>query len=241
MFQIVIPTMSEQNLQACLTSIHSRERIDADDVIVVTDPEMPGWTCGNWPCRFVPSPEADITVCWNTGFKETTKPFFIVCDDVRLMTDKGFTAMYRRWEDDTSIGWLLPAMVGERIPHSHVLHEPGGLRDVPVGVAHCAFFPRPVFEKVGLYDERFIGYGIDDVDYSLRVQLAGYRVCVWDGCQIWHGGVESVARKKPNFDSDHNQNWKRFIDKWGIKPISDDIQAYCNEMRANQAIPDRAG
>lgn len=228
--------MSESNLVMCLGALRDCEPgLAAEDIIVVLDPGGADWTDANWHCRFLESDRAEITRCWNTGFRATTKPFFILCDDVQLKTRGGFTRMLEEAEADLSIGWLLPAMLGDRVPANHTPLGGPMLRRIPVGTAHCVLFPRHVYEKVGEYDERFAGYGMDDVDYSLRVQLAGYRVCIYEGCEVWHGGFESVARKIASFEEDHIKNWRRFIDKWGIKGISSEIEAYVNQMYNSRA------
>ena len=42
----------------------------------------------------------------------------------------------------------------------------------------CVLIRREVIEKVGMLDERYAGYGYDDVDYCRRVFNAGYQFAV---------------------------------------------------------------
>lgn len=49
------------------------------------------------------------------------------------------------------------------------------------------YIPRSTINRVGLLDERFVGYGGDDVDYCLRVQKAGLRLIVEPNVIMRHG------------------------------------------------------
>lgn len=58
--------------------------------------------------------------------------------------------------------------------------------------------PRPVLERVGLFDEALFAYA-EDADWSLRARKAGYRLFVVPGSRAWHavsassGGESSPA------------------------------------------------
>ncbi|MDQ3777404.1 MAG: glycosyltransferase family 2 protein, partial [Actinomycetota bacterium] len=50
----------------------------------------------------------------------------------------------------------------------------------------CAMLvPRPVLEKVGLFDDDLFTY-VEDTDWSLRARDAGYRILVVPRSRIWH-------------------------------------------------------
>lgn len=51
----------------------------------------------------------------------------------------------------------------------------------------CALIPRPVWDKVGIMDETFTGYGYDDNDYCNRVLRAGYNLGVSSDLIVSHG------------------------------------------------------
>lgn len=71
---------------------------------------------------------------------------------------------------------------------------PGG-EPRPVDYAVSAFWvmPRAVVDRVGLLDER-IFYAPEDVDYCLRVWLAGYRVVYWPEVTAVHHAQEISRR-----------------------------------------------
>jgi GT2 family glycosyltransferase len=68
---------------------------------------------------------------------------------------------------------------------------------------------------VGLLDERFVGYGFDDDDYSLRVRLAGLLVGIHDGCYCDHGSLKSSYRGEPKTAANLVENGRIFRQKWG--------------------------
>lgn len=58
----------------------------------------------------------------------------------------------------------------------------------------CVAIPRRVIDAVGLLDEEFgLGY-FEDLDYSLRVKNAGYRLAITETCFIFHQGSSSFKQ-----------------------------------------------
>jgi GT2 family glycosyltransferase len=47
-------------------------------------------------------------------------------------------------------------------------------------------YPRYVIDKVGLYDERFGKYGFNEVDYSIRIRKAGFRIIHCSKARVHH-------------------------------------------------------
>ena len=83
----------------------------------------------------------------------------------------------------------------------------------------CVYIPRSTIDSVGLLDERFVGYGLDDDDYSLRVRDAGLKIGIFDRCFVDHGSLTSSYRGPDNNrgkGGDYRPNMKLFIEKWGV-------------------------
>lgn len=63
----------------------------------------------------------------------------------------------------------------------------------------CALLlKRETLEKVGLFDERYFMFG-EDVDLSIRLAKAGYRILYLPEAVVWHKVGGSVARKGEGF------------------------------------------
>jgi GT2 family glycosyltransferase len=67
-------------------------------------------------------------------------------------------------------------------------------------VACGVLFARAVLEQVGLFDERFFMY-YEDMDLSLRIRQAGFRILLVPAARMWHhvsassGGSDSPAER----------------------------------------------
>ena len=73
-----------------------------------------------------------------------------------------------------------------------------GALDRDYVVACGILLPRQVLERVGLFDERFFMY-YEDMDFSLRVRSAGYRIVLAPAARMWHKvSVSSGGSDSPN-------------------------------------------
>ena len=50
----------------------------------------------------------------------------------------------------------------------------------------CVYIKRELLDKIGFLDERFSGYGSDDLDFCLRAEMAGYKLAVTRLVTAWH-------------------------------------------------------
>ena len=86
---------------------------------------------------------------------------------------------------------------------------------------------RECWDEVGLMDERFIGYGEDDCDYTYRAHLAGWKVGITGAVSVKHGMDGNPHSSSYNKDGRENKQtrtrWERqsalnvrlFVEKWG--------------------------
>lgn len=59
---------------------------------------------------------------------------------------------------------------------------------------HCVAIPRHVIDQVGLLDEAFGRGYYEDLDYSLRVKAAGYKLGVAEDTFVYHRGSASFGK-----------------------------------------------
>jgi len=82
----------------------------------------------------------------------------------------------------------------------------------------CGYFKRSVIEAVGPMDERFEGYGQDDMDWCRRMEALGYRTQPTEAVKAKHSGGTSflrVAREKgTSMEELCNVNNRLFEEKW---------------------------
>lgn len=81
----------------------------------------------------------------------------------------------------------------------------------------CGYFKRAVIEAVGKMDERYTGYGKEDMDWCRRMEVLGYRTQPVEipaahdgGTSFWRGAAEG----KYVMEDISAHNNKLFEDKW---------------------------
>jgi GT2 family glycosyltransferase len=190
-FAVVILSANAGNAVASVRSILRQEpMLDPRRIIIVDDgaralaePQLPGirWIEGEKPFVFARNA--------NIGLRAAGKSDVILMnDDVELLTPGGFTRLAGILEDRPDIG-LASASVEGRVGNPLQRARPGeALRIETVGTICfvCVYLPRRVIDEVGILDERFVGYGCEDTDFTFRVRAAGLNTAVFDGCVVDH-------------------------------------------------------
>ena len=74
------------------------------------------------------------------------------------------------------------------------------LREVDYVFGVAMLIRRSVFERIGLFDERFFLY-LEDLDFCLRAQAAGFLLLFVPWAQVWHQGFASTT---------HNVSLRRY-------------------------------
>lgn len=72
-----------------------------------------------------------------------------------------------------------------------------------------------VYNKIGLFDDRFSPAYFEDPDFCFRAQLAGFKLGWYHNCPITHlahqtFNTQQLFNKKEQF----NKSWKAFREKW---------------------------
>lgn len=60
------------------------------------------------------------------------------------------------------------------------------LREINVFLGSCFLIKKEIIEKVGLLDERYSPYLVEDLEYSFRVQKAGYKIVTATNSEVIH-------------------------------------------------------
>jgi hypothetical protein len=78
----------------------------------------------------------------------------------------------------------------------------------------CVYIPRPVWDATGGLDERYVGYGFDDMDWCVRASEYG-PLRVDHSLRVVHLEYASSFRKRPDWQGLYEQNLGIFKAKWG--------------------------
>lgn len=148
----------------------------------------------------------------------------VIClnDDALLKTPGGFSAMWKAAQEHPEFGIISPAMnnVGNTWQWQHPFDPANPLRFEPRTLCFvCVLIPRRTIDLVGLMDERYVGYGMDDDDACLTVRRAGLKLGIFDGAFVDHHSLTSSFRAPSPTNSspgDFRPNMRLFIEKWGV-------------------------
>jgi glycosyltransferase involved in cell wall biosynthesis len=222
-FSIIIPSKSASNLVPCVKAI--RAAGETARIIVVDDgvdwpfcSALDNGGSGRGPLLgisgikpFIFSRNVNIGI-----LAAGDDDVIILNDDALLKSRYGFHWLESHHCDKPEYGIISAACNTTGNPNQHPRNQLG-LRDDPRTVCFiCVYIPRSTINTVGLLDERFVYYGMEDDDYCLRVRKAGMKLGICDQCFVDHSQLVSSFRGGPTTGGDFIPNMRIFIEKWGV-------------------------
>jgi GT2 family glycosyltransferase len=81
--------------------------------------------------------------------------------------------------DQAVVSWISASLEG---------NYRGAVMDVPAGISFCILIPTAVVSEVGLMDPVYHRGYCEETDWTLRSQVAGYRICLAPGVFVYHAG-----------------------------------------------------
>jgi O-antigen biosynthesis protein len=219
---VIIPSKNAANLVPCVQAIRAAgelcriivvdDGIDHSEIYYGTGRLDPYCVPGHKP--FVYSRNINLGI-----YAAGTDDVILLNDDALLQTEHGFTKMWDQAKRRPQYGVIASACNNVGNPLQNLVPELAdldGVRNEQRTLCFtCVLIPRRVIDAVGLLDERFVDYGMDDDDYCLRVRYHGLRLAIYDGCYCDHGSLTSSYRGGPEAGGDFMPNLRRFIAKWG--------------------------
>jgi len=226
---IIIPSKESSNLIPCLRSLRlNQPDLNPRDIIVIDDGL-------NW-AKIAAEPDAD----WlnQVNVQIGTSPFIfarnvnkglriaraegnhalVLNDDAILNTYSGVKILYHHLKDNPAYGILSPAVdsAGNRNQNNHGVT--GTVRPESRMLCFMAVLIRNELlsqHNVGLMDERYVDYGMDDDDYCAEALKRGWRLGVVDDVSVDHTTLVSTYRGQGK-GGDFSKNMTRYIEKWGV-------------------------
>ncbi len=212
---VIIPSRTYSNVSQCVRDVYSMD--GGHRIFVIDDGLSTRWLCREPQPEFIDGIKPFIFArAMNQGIVAAgADDLVLLNDDALLETPGGFTAMQRAAEEHPEYGVI--AATCNNVGNRNQWPQGRGLRDDPRMVCFvCVLIPRRTIELVGLLDERFGGYGMDDDDYCLRVRNAGLKIGIFDGCYVDHGSLKSTFRGDAGAGGDYRPNLELFKRKWGV-------------------------
>jgi len=213
-YAVVIPSGSALNLRQCLKTLRELNPLPPDRVFIVTDFPVSDecddfiWIAGEKPFNYSRNLNQGARLALNRA-----NIIILLQDDAILLTPGGFDALV----EDTiehEIGYCSAEIRG--VTSNQNLKERGGSFrfDKEMIPSICACLPATTFRTVGYFNERFTGYGREDVDFSRRAMFAGVRLGVSTRCVVDHGSIPSLWRSRDVSES-WGYNRQVFKEIWG--------------------------
>lgn len=155
----------------------------------------------------------------NIGWRMPNTDIVYAGDDTRIIEPNTIARLESLANSDPAIGILAPR-IKPAIP-TDIPQEPLTFKShVPFVFV---YIKRAVIDKIGYLDERFQGYGVEDIDYCYRARRAGFKIAVANHITIQHGTDQQPAmttfmrlRTSQQLFKEDRENWRRFAEKWGI-------------------------
>jgi hypothetical protein len=176
-------------------------------------PNPPGWTT-------IQAPEGPFIYSRNVnlGLNQTSDDVLLMNDDCRFVSPDTVEAMEKILGACPDIGILSPeisGVVGNNLQSNvdrSVQYSDERLAFV------CVLIRRSVIDRIGLLDERFVGYGWDDSDYCRRAMAAGFKLACTNTALVAHGHGSttwSSSFSRTGINGHHPDNVKIYEQKWG--------------------------
>jgi len=230
-FAVVIPSKYRDILDPCTESIEKHEDPHPEMMIAWSGLSADAPKNRDWVA--VPEPW-NFSKAVNTAVANLPKDRDIVIlnDDVRLVMPTFLRLRQEAYREDKT-GLIAPLVDGgvgnpyqslystNRWPRKEgggTCHVIATVGEVPVCFI-CVYIRRDAWDQVGTLDENFVGYGRDDVDYSMRLRAKGWATLLTRERFVVHGaGGEKM---------DRGRNWSLSFARGGpIDPMFKENKAY---------------
>ncbi len=177
-----------------------------------------GWTASKSDLEFKISRNA------NLGWGFTENDILYCGDDTRIVESDTIARLQAAAYSDPHIGIISPRIDGTCCVGAPLLVPRPDIQIVTYVGFVFVYIKRDVVEEIGFLDERFEGYGTEDLDYCYRARRAGFKIAVAPHITVKHGvnghtyGSTFIRVKgETQMGKDDNENRRRFAEKWGIQ------------------------
>lgn len=150
---------------------------------------------------------------WNEGLRRAKTNYIAVISDDVIVKPGWLEAMKEAL--DTVPDALVSAPGVEKLPNGMGFF---GIEEKRVWFpGSCYMVTQETLEKVGYFDEQFVPFNYEDVDYWTRVYKAGGKLVRNYSVEIDHKEGQVIHSIENNGEID-SENRKKYIKKWGFDP-----------------------
>ena len=159
----------------------------------------------------------------NHGIKYARKDtdfVLLLNNDILVKDSKWLINMVNSFDDKTgAVGPISNFIMGfQNMAHNNLPPE----HYTKFIIGFCMLIRKDVLDEVGLLDERFGIGGQDDLDISIRIRKAGYKLKVNRYVYVHHLGFQSLSKVFKDYKEIEDLTRPMLVEKWG-KEIVDDL------------------
>lgn len=204
-YAVVVPNRYPELAEKFIASVRATHE-EMPDMVVVRDGHDA--TFGNGikvidaPQPFIFARNANLGIqYWGS------RDVFLCNDDIELVEPDTFPILHAISHIYGRCGMLSPLIkggVGNRVQDYYAKDEvwKDWPEEMPVESTlcfPCVLLRRRMINAIGLLDENFTGYGMEDMDYSIRAYRAGFWGMVTRTCHVVHGDGRPGQHRGDNY------------------------------------------
>ncbi len=160
----------------------------------------------------------------NEGLKHKVSDYVIISNnDIRIVDTHWLQVMASKFDKDT--GCVVPTSdyvmgIQSMAYNTHFMRMGLITHYAKIAIGFFMMLRSDVIDKIGGLDERFGLGGNDDLDYSIRIRKAGYKIKVARDVFINHIGSQSIPLVC-DIKALDDKTREILIEKWGKKEVED--------------------
>ena len=207
---IVVPSKYPDIFEGCRSSLEQyaprAPKVLVRDGDAIKSPE--GW-------KVIQGPPVPFCYAYsvNLGIQACSGDVLLLNDDCQFTKEGTLEALQGVFALRPDIGILSPNVDG-------IANGVPNVRELVQETKHylsfvCVLIRRSVFDKIGLLDEKYTGYGSEDVDFCRRAQHAGITLAITSSATVNHAHCSSSYIREHALERKRSESAKLYIEKWG--------------------------
>ena len=158
----------------------------------------------------------------NLGWRASNKDISYAGDDTRIIEPRTIVRLQELAYSDPHLGILSPRIIG----HAQAFQINPTVAPItftPYVAFVFVYIKRAVIDEIGYLDERFEGYGMEDLVFCYRARKVGFKCGVAKEIAVKHGYGEHTygstfirVKGELQMGKDDKENRRLYAEKWGL-------------------------
>lgn len=220
---VIIPTWSNYSYLTRTIKSLVELTVEADYRLLVVDNGSEKETAEFLKEHSIPSIRNEVNLGFiratNQGMREVPDghDVLLLNDDVQIVDPYWLARLQSRLNGDIgAVGPVSNFVMG--VQGFHILKDLPLLHEVKFLIGFCCLIRADAFRAVGEMDDRFGMGGNDDLDYSIRLAEAGFKMAVDRSVFVFHYGAKSINRIG-GYEEVEPKTRAQLVEKWSKERV----------------------